>query len=110
MPGGRGRLAFSFEKICQDIAGLAIVVFIPAWVLLWKKLSLGPAVGIPAFCISEFLLGLAVFQLTYRGLWKAVSSEFKARIRYRASDQPRQNSSIKSYSELISWWRNQRAR
>jgi hypothetical protein len=101
---GGPKLIFSYEKICQDVAGLAVLLFIPIWVLLWERLSQRPMIVIPAVLISDFLLGLAVFQFAYRGLWGFVQGKFKCRLRYSSADQT-PDPSIKSYSELISCWR-----
>jgi hypothetical protein len=101
---GGAKLTFSYEKICQDVAGLVLVFFIPICVLFWERFSLRPLVVVPAVLISDFLLGLAAFQLTYRGLWRFVNGELKRRLRYSSGDQNPQPS-IKSYSELISCWR-----
>jgi hypothetical protein len=105
---GGPRLTFSYEKICQDMAGLAILLFAPFYIAFWERFSVRPLVVIPAFLISEFLLGITVFQLAYRGLWKFVGDKFKRRLRYSLADQTPE-SSIKSYSELISCWQAQRS-
>jgi hypothetical protein len=107
---GGSRLTFSYEKICQDIAGLVVLLSIPVLVPILGRLSFLPVVAILAFVIFESLLGLLVFYVSYLGVWKIVSSDLKASLRYRSNDEPTQRPPIKSYSELISWRRSQRAR
>jgi hypothetical protein len=101
---GGAKLAFSYETICHDVAGFVLLLFIPICVLFWERFSLHPLVVIPAVLISDFLLGLAAFQLTYRGLWRFVNGKLKCRLRYSSADQTPEPS-IRSYSQLISCWR-----
>lgn len=104
---GGAKLSFSYEKISQDAAGLAVLLSLPVWVVIWGRLSVRAVVGIPAFVISEFILGIVVFQLVYRGFWNFVNFRLNGRLRRSSTDEAKE-SSIRSYAELISAWRAQR--
>jgi hypothetical protein len=101
---GGAKLAFSYEKICYDLAGLVLLLFFPICILFWERLLLRPLILIPAVLISDGLLSLAVFQLAYRGFWRFAHSKFKSRLRCNSADQTPEPS-INSYSELIACWR-----